>query len=606
MRNIQPFKEPWLLLIFLFLPGFGFAQVTQEWVARYNGPGNNYDDAQVVAVDGSGNVYVTGSSTGIGTGLDYATIKYNAAGVQQWEARYNGPGNSSDVAIALAVDASGNVFVTGSSAGIGTGDDYTTIKYNAAGVQQWEARYNGPGNDFDLAASMAVDAFGNIYVTGQSLGSGTGSDYATVKYNSAGVQQWVARYSSVGNFSDAAKSLAVDAAGNVLVTGISENVGDLGDYTTIKYDANGNEQWVAIYNGPGNNFDVAQSLAVDALGNVYITGASTGSGTGLDYATVKYNSNGIEQWVARFDGPGTQSDFAFDLAVDVSGNTYVTGQISVGTEDEDFDYATIKYNAAGIQQWVTTYNGPGNAFDGASTLALDGSANVYITGRSAGSGTGFDFATIKYNTNGEQQWEARYNGAGNVHDIANSLAIDTFNNVYVTGRGGLFGVGTDFDYITIKYSQTLLACGNKNDKVLVCHKGKTKCINASAVEAHLGHGDQLGACATPTGTITAREELSAAGSNTMPANFKVNVIPNPAATTTKLFYELPFDGRVSIAVFDILGRRITTLVDASKPAGFHNAEFNVWALQNGLYYCRIMVKTKNTVWVQTRKISVVK
>lgn len=579
MRNIHPFKEPWLLSIFLFLHGFGFAQVTQEWVARYNGPGNNFDEAQVVAVDESGNVYVTGTSTGIGTVWDYATIKYNSAGVQQWEARYNGPGNGSDLAVALAVDASGNVYVTGSSAGIGTGDDYATIKYNAAGVQQWEARYNGPGNDFDLAASMAVDAFGNIYVTGRSLGSGTGSDYATIKYNSAGVQQWEVRYSSPGSFSDVPKSLAVDAAGNVLVTGSSESFGDLADYATIKYDANGNEQWVAKYNGPGNYFDEAQSLVVDAAGNVYITGASTGSVTGLDYATIKYNANGIEQWVARFDGTGTQNDFAFDLAVDVSGNTYVTGQISIGTEDEDFDYATIKYNAAGIQQWITTYNGPGNAFDGASTLALDGSANVYISGRSAGSGTGFDIATIKYNTNGVQQWEARYAGTGDVHDIANSLAIDAFDNVYVTGSGGLFGVGTGFDYTTIKYSQTLIACGNENDKVLVCHKGKTKCISASAVKAHLGHGDQLGACTITTSTITAREGQPGAGRNVMPANFKVNVIPNPAATTTKLFYELPFDGRVSIAVYDIQGRRITTLVDASKPAGFHNAEFNVLAFQ---------------------------
>src|SRR5688572_6016919 len=141
MKKLLHFKKLLLFLVSSF-PAVCFSQLTQEWVARYNGPGNNFDDAQVVAVDESGNVYVTGSSTGIGTGLDYATIKYNSAGVQQWEARYNGSGNSSDLAIVLAVDASGNVYVTGSSAGIGTGDDYTTIKYNAAGVQQWEARYN--------------------------------------------------------------------------------------------------------------------------------------------------------------------------------------------------------------------------------------------------------------------------------------------------------------------------------------------------------------------------------------------------------------------------------------------------------------------------------
>jgi len=92
-----------------------FSQVTQEWVARYNGPGNSNDNAWSLAVDGSGNVYVTGSSDVSGTGRDYATVKYNSSGVQQWVARYNGPGNSSDNARSLAVDGSGSVYVTGES-----------------------------------------------------------------------------------------------------------------------------------------------------------------------------------------------------------------------------------------------------------------------------------------------------------------------------------------------------------------------------------------------------------------------------------------------------------------------------------------------------------
>ncbi len=120
-----------------------------------------------LAVDGSGNVYVTGESAGSGTSRDYATIKYNSSGVQQWVARYNGPGNSNDFAdYSLVVDGSGNVYVTGYSLGSGTLDDYATIKYNSSGVQQWVARYNGPGNNYDFATSLAVDGSGNVYVTG--------------------------------------------------------------------------------------------------------------------------------------------------------------------------------------------------------------------------------------------------------------------------------------------------------------------------------------------------------------------------------------------------------------------------------------------------------
>ncbi|MBI2303339.1 MAG: SBBP repeat-containing protein [Chloroflexi bacterium] len=101
-------------------------------MARYNGPGNSTDEARAMAVDGSGNVYVAGVSAGSDGYFDYATIKYDTGGNQVWVARYNGPGNADDMARALAVDGAGNVYVTGYSAGIGTSSDYATIKYSAS------------------------------------------------------------------------------------------------------------------------------------------------------------------------------------------------------------------------------------------------------------------------------------------------------------------------------------------------------------------------------------------------------------------------------------------------------------------------------------------
>lgn len=106
----------------------------------------------------------------------------NAQVTQQWEVRYNGQGIGNNNACSIAVDASGNVYVTGSSVGKGSYYDYVTIKYNSLGGRQWIAAYNGTENRWDLAKSIAVDDSGNVYVTGGSHGSGTRFEYVTIKY----------------------------------------------------------------------------------------------------------------------------------------------------------------------------------------------------------------------------------------------------------------------------------------------------------------------------------------------------------------------------------------------------------------------------------------
>jgi uncharacterized delta-60 repeat protein len=326
-------------------------------------------------------------------------------------------------------------------------------------ISEWVARYNGPANSSDRAYAMALDPEGNIYVTGSSLGSGVPSfDYATIKYDSSGNQLWVARYNGPGNVQDYAYAIAVDASANVYVTGKSDSISGINDYdyATIKYDSSGNELWVARYDGPGNGYDEARAIAVDASGNVYVTGWSWRSGAGFsyDYATVKYDSSGNELWVARYDGPGNHWDFAHAMTLDGSGNVYVTGR-SYDT-DTNVDYATVKYDSSGNQLWVARYNCPGNGFgcDEAYAIAVDASGNVYVTGSSDGSGGtyyDYDYATVKYDANGNELWVARYDGPAKGNDWARAMAVDALGNVYVTGqsRGS-----THYDYATVKYDSS--------------------------------------------------------------------------------------------------------------------------------------------------------
>ena len=373
-----------LLAIPLLIPVGEGRDLAPVWSARHNGPGNGEDRARDIAVDGSGNVYVTGYSKGSGTGCDYATIKYNTNGKQLWVQRYNGSGNNYDFARALVLDGSGNVYVTGTSS-----DDYATIKYNTNGKQLWVQRYEGPAKGYDEACAIAVDGSGNVYVTGYSEGSGTANDYATIKYDTNGMPLWVVRYNGPRNGEDRAHDIAVDGSGNVYVTGDSEGSGTYSDYATIKYGPKGRQLWAKRYNGPGDSRGEACAIAVDGSGNVYVTGDSAG-----DYATIKYNTNGILLWVQRYDGPGGGTDSPSDVAVDGSGNVYVTG----GSEGPYFfaDYATIKYDTNGIQIWVKRYNGLGNNDDQANAIAVDKSGNVYVSGESVGSGTSYDYLTIKY------------------------------------------------------------------------------------------------------------------------------------------------------------------------------------------------------------------
>ena len=369
---------------------FCFAQM---WVARYDGPNSAYDRANAIAVDSASNVYVTGVSYGPGY-HDYATVKYDSDGIEQWVARYD-CANDSDHAHAIAVDGKGNVYVTGMGSDSWNTGGYATVKYNSAGIEQWVAHYYGSGIGYDCAYAIALDHTGNIYVTGSSYESGSYDDYTTVKYDSSGAEQWVAHYDGPESGYDNAWAIALDHVGGVYVTGSSIGTATGFDHLTVKYDSLGVEQWVARYNGYR-----ATAIALDDTGNVYVTGWTSCSAANTDYATVKYDSSGIEQWVALYGAPDSLNDLAWGIALGHSGDVYVTGYANVGWMDgwHLIDYATIKYGGNGEMRWLAFYDGGGEHpyYDIAHAITVDAEGNAYVTGRSTGSGTGYDYATVKY------------------------------------------------------------------------------------------------------------------------------------------------------------------------------------------------------------------
>lgn len=535
--------------VFIFSPVL-FSQVQQEWLTRFALSAS--DVATSIVVDAAGNVYCGGYSFTTNQNYDYAVVKYNSAGVQQWYQKYNGTGNDVDFGRAIAVDLNGNVFITGSSraGGVGT-EDFVTIKYNSAGIQQWAARYNGPAFAADVGYAIVLDDLGNAYVTGFSMGAASDFDFLTIKYLPNGDTAWTARYNGPGNSLDQAYSIARDSQGNIYITGASRNTTESGseDYCTVKYNSSGVQQWAARYDGPGHSFDTPDELCLDAAGNVYIVGNSVTSGIYNDYCTIKYNSAGVQQWVERYSGPVEGHEDANSITVDNSGNVYITGN-SPGLPSGG-DYCTIKYNSVGSQQWAARYNGPASAYDNAHVVKVDAYGYVYVTGGSNGVGSNFDYCLIKYYPNGDTVWVQRYNGPAGAYDVSYAMALDTAFNIYITGQSA--GTGTGDDFATIKFSQL---------------------VGVRPV------------------------------SNEIPKEFVLSQnYPNPFNPVTIINCELPVTSNVKLAIYDMLGREIKLLANEEFRAGKYLVEWNASNYPSGVYYYTL---TAAGYFTQTKKMVLIK
>ncbi|HAQ19859.1 MAG TPA: hypothetical protein DCR40_11585 [Prolixibacteraceae bacterium] len=436
------------VVMYLFIT-MASAQPTEVWVARYNGGG--VDQLYNMTVDGSSNVYVTGASIqGTAFTTDFLTVKYNSSGVKQWEKSYNGIAKSDDRAYVLAVDAKGNVYVSG---GTGYNNSIVTIKYNSLGDTIWIRSYIGPGSGHNWTnpTSIFVDDSGYVYVAGTSEKSsslhGLNQDYTILKYSPSGVQEWVARHNGPGDDADWVNSMAVDSLGNVYVTG-SAGGGSTGssdsyqDITTIKYNTSGTLLWKKTYIGPGTSSDEGSMITLDNHRNVYVTGTSYN-----DIVTIKYANDGTELWKKFYNGPESSTDQGTAITVDRKHNVYVTGR-SYYSPTNGFDIITIKYDSIGTKLWEKNFNGSASGSDASQKIILDTDGNIYVLGTTMNTTTSDDYQLIKYNPAGTLLWEIKYtnsNGAGNQEKAA-ALFVDDLNNIYAAGTSTL-------DYAVVKYSR---------------------------------------------------------------------------------------------------------------------------------------------------------
>jgi len=409
-----------------------FAQAP-NWAWAKSAGGTTGNVGYSIAIDAAGNTYITGSfgdstitfgtTTLTNSGADDIFIaKYDANGNIVWAKSLGG--TDYDYGGGIALDTAGNTYITGSfnspSMPFGTttltnngSDDIFIAKYDTNGNALWATTAGGVASD--RGNSIKTDAAGNTYITGQFY-SPTITFGTTTLTNNGNYDVFIAKYDANGNVvwaksvggtsDDFGRSISVDASGNSYITGgfsgptitfgatTFTNLGNE-DIFIAKYDANGNVLWAK--SAGGTSIDFGYGIALDAIGNTYITGyfqsptitfgvnTLTNNGS-TNILIVKYDTNGNIVW-AKSAG-GNDSDIGNSIATDAAGNTTITGY---------FGSPTITF--------------------GATTLANNGGGDIYIA---------------KFDTNGNVLWAK--SAGGNNYDAAYSIAIDAVGNAYLTGH----------------------------------------------------------------------------------------------------------------------------------------------------------------------------
>jgi hypothetical protein len=377
-------------------------------------------------------------------------------------------GSDGDKGNGIAVDASGNIYVTGTSyatwgtpvrAFAGTREAFIA-KLSASGVLQWNT-FLGSAN-YDYGYAIAVDQNGNIYVLGtSSMSWGTpvnpysgNFDAFVAKLNGSGVLQWNTFLGQTGI--EWASAIALDTSGNPYISGSSENTWGSPvnafaggrDGFVAKLDTSGALQWNTFLGSIVN--DYASGIALDAGGNVYAGGYSYDTwgtpvrpfDTAPDCFVAKLNGSGVLQWNTFLGGTGSESGGA--IALNTVGNIFVTGSTSatwgspVNSYPGSYSAAfAAKLNSSGALQWNTFMGSPD--FNNAYQVAADGGGNAYVAGYSEGTwGTpvrpysgGLDGFIAKLNGSGALVWNAFLGTTGTDECLA--VSAESNGNAYVTG-----------------------------------------------------------------------------------------------------------------------------------------------------------------------------
>jgi hypothetical protein len=367
---------------------------------------------------------------------------------QVWSRFFQGPSND-DVAYGIAIDAFNNVSVVGQSRRAGNNSDYLTLSYASDGTALWTNLYDGVVHGGDLGRWLGTDLAGNVIVSGEeSVSFNAPTDVTTIKYSTQGVALWTNRFNAFGTNQHAVSAFATDAAGNAYVTAVTFGPLNPG-YITIKYDAGGVPVWTNYFRLGANSSDHAADVAVDAEGSVFVAGGSSISQGPQGMVAIKYATDGSGVWTNFYPGLAMQGR---ELVLDDEGNVLVLGENGVGGGITHV-YVLLKYSNAGLPLWTNILTGP--LYQGGNVPQLFSGPNgsVYVLGGSpGGNGTDVDFTITKFSAQGTVVWTNRIGEPNSGNSAPGRGTLDRAGNFFLPYSAGLDL--TKRDFVIVKYSSS--------------------------------------------------------------------------------------------------------------------------------------------------------
>ncbi len=416
-------------LLALLLLNISAAAAYIEWV-RPNGSYGANDEINAIAIDSEGNCYVTGNADGpYPAESDFHTIKYDPDGNVLWTASYDGLAQEADVAAAIALCRTGDVYVTGKAKKTWYDDDIAIVKYSSEGEQIWAHNFTDYDTYADFASDVDTDNLESAYVTGS-----IGNDAVLIKYNQNGSVEWT-RLIDSGDTDSGVRVIAAPD-GNIRLLVKHDD-----DFAVACYNQSGDSLWMVVHDFR-TDIDRPYDMDIDSEGNVYAVGSvyNVVDTTLNDWGVLKIAPNGIILWEDVYDGPAQELSWDTPFAVSAlpSGGAFVTGlaRNSFGSTD----LTTIKYNESGNREWIDFYDSPYGFSEGGNDIKFHPDGGCVVAGYYSDAAYQYALA-IRYDEDGNHRWEELWQ---NGHTNLNVVALDPNGDVIAAGYSSI-------NYLTVKY-----------------------------------------------------------------------------------------------------------------------------------------------------------